>query len=74
MGDISSALFLLQNKSYTRGEKKNMEALLNLVKDANSWLWNVLLIVILHGWKNNTLLSIVGGSFCYVFLIQTVFR
>ena len=49
MGDISSALFLLQNKSYTRGEKKNMEALLNLVKDANSWLWNVLLIVILCG-------------------------
>ena len=26
-----------------------MEALLNLVKDANSWLWNVLLIVILCG-------------------------
>ena len=35
---------------------------------------SILLIVILHGWKNNTLLSIAGGSFCYVFLIQTVFH
>lgn len=31
------------------------------------------LIVLLHTWKRNTLLSIVGGTACYMLLIQSVF-
>lgn len=31
------------------------------------------LIVVLHVWKRNTLLSIVGGTACYMILIQFVF-
>lgn len=30
----------------------------------------ILLIVILHVWKRNTLLSIVGGTVCYMLLTQ----
>lgn len=30
-------------------------------------------VVILHLWKRNTLLSIVGGTVCYMMLIQLVF-
>lgn len=31
------------------------------------------LIVVLHVWKRNTLFSIVGGTACYMILIQFVF-
>lgn len=31
------------------------------------------LTVVLHKWKHNTLLSIIGGTACYVLLIQLVF-
>ena len=31
------------------------------------------LVVVLHVWKRNTLLSIVGGTACYIILIQLVF-
>lgn len=31
------------------------------------------LTVFLHKWKHNTLLSIIGGTACYVLLIQFVF-
>ena len=31
------------------------------------------LIVVLHVWKRNTLLSIVGGTACYMILIQFIF-
>lgn len=31
------------------------------------------LVVILHLWKRNTLLSIAGGTVCYMILIQVVF-
>lgn len=31
------------------------------------------LVVVLHIWKRNTLISIVGGTVCYMFLIQVVF-
>lgn len=31
------------------------------------------LIIILHHWKHNTLLSIAGGTLCYMFLVQAVF-
>lgn len=34
---------------------------------------SVVLVVLLHLWKRNTLLSIVGGTACYMFLIQAVF-
>lgn len=31
------------------------------------------LVVILHLWKKNTLLSIGGGTICYMYLVQVVF-
>lgn len=31
------------------------------------------LVVGLHLWKRNTLLSIIGGTLCYMFLVQIVF-
>lgn len=34
---------------------------------------SILLIVLLHRWKNNVLLSIGGGTFVYMFLVQIVF-
>ncbi|MBQ9989986.1 MAG: AzlD domain-containing protein [Lachnospiraceae bacterium] len=33
----------------------------------------VALVVILHWWKRNTLLSILGGTLFYMFLVQVVF-
>ena len=34
---------------------------------------SVVLVVVLHVWKRNTLLSIVGGTVCYMVLVQLVF-
>ncbi len=34
----------------------------------------ILLIVILHRWKGNSLLSIGAGTICYMFLVQAVFK
>ncbi len=34
----------------------------------------VALVVLLHWKKRNTLLSIVGGTACYMILIQTIFK
>lgn len=31
------------------------------------------LVVMLHVWKKNILLSILGGTVCYMFLVQVVF-
>ena len=31
------------------------------------------LVVILHVWKRNPLLSIIGGTVCYMLLVQLVF-
>lgn len=36
-------------------------------------LIGVLLVIFLHKWKHNTLLSIVGGTILYMLLIQVVF-
>lgn len=33
----------------------------------------VLVVVGLHKWKHNTLLSILGGTLCYMILIQKIF-
>jgi branched-subunit amino acid transport protein AzlD len=33
----------------------------------------VLLVVVLHKWKHNTLLSIAAGTVCYMALVQVVF-
>lgn len=33
----------------------------------------VLVVVLLHLWKRNTLLSIAAGTICYMFLVQCVF-
>ena len=38
-----------------------------------SELISVVLVVVLHVWKRNTLLSIVGGTVCYMVLVQMVF-
>ena len=32
-----------------------------------------LLTVLLHAWKRNTLVSIIGGTVCYMLLVQFVF-
>ena len=34
----------------------------------------ILFIVLIHKWKENTLLSIGGGTVLYMILVQTVFR
>ena len=34
---------------------------------------SIAIVVLLHVWKRNTLLSISGGTFCYMVLIQYVF-
>lgn len=34
---------------------------------------SVLLVVLLHKWKHNTLLSILVGTICYMVLVQVVF-
>ena len=34
---------------------------------------SVLVVVGLHKWKHNTLLSILVGTLCYMFLVQVVF-
>lgn len=31
---------------------------------------SVLLVVVLHKWKHNTLLSIIGGTVCYMLMVQ----
>lgn len=36
-------------------------------------LISVVLVVVLHVWKRNTLLSIIGGTVCYMVLVQMVF-
>lgn len=36
-------------------------------------LISLTVVVILHLWKRNSLLSIIGGTACYMFLIQAVF-
>lgn len=35
---------------------------------------SVLLIIVLHKWKKNTLLSIGGGTALYMLLVQTMFK
>ena len=34
---------------------------------------SVVIVTVLHIWKRNTLLSIIGGTVCYMVLIQFVF-
>ncbi len=34
---------------------------------------SVALVVLLHKWKHNTLLSIIGGTACYMFFVQVIF-
>lgn len=36
-------------------------------------LISVIFVVLLHKWKHNTLLSILGGTICYMFLVQVIF-
>ena len=33
----------------------------------------VVVVTVLHVWKRNTLLSIVGGTICYMLLVQGIF-
>ncbi len=34
---------------------------------------SILLVIVLHVWKRQMLLSIAGGTVCYMLLVQTVF-
>ncbi len=34
---------------------------------------SVLAVLLLHKWRHNTLLSVLGGTFCYMLLVQSVF-
>ena len=34
---------------------------------------SVVIVVVLHIWKRNTLLSIIGGTVCYMLVIQFIF-
>ena len=36
-------------------------------------LLSVSLVVVLHLWKRNTLLSIIGGTLCHMILVQLIF-
>ncbi len=36
-------------------------------------LLSCLLVALLHVWKRNTLISIIGGTLCYMVLVQMVF-
>ncbi len=36
-------------------------------------LISVILVIILHVWKRNTLLSIISGTVCYILLINFIF-
>ena len=43
---------------------------------AGNWLpqaISVALVVLLHIWKKNTLLSIIAGTACYMILVQAIF-
>ncbi len=33
----------------------------------------ILFVVIVHRWRHNTLLSVAGGTICYMLLVQVVF-
>lgn len=50
------------------------------LKDAVGTAWHglpegiaIVFIVVLHKWKNNTLLSIAGGTILYMILVQNIF-
>ena len=54
-------VYCLKNVSLTTGSHGIPEAI------------SILLVVILHKWKNNTLLSILVGTVVYMFLVQMIF-
>ena len=37
-------------------------------------LLSILLVILVHKWKRNTLLSVAGGVLCYMTLVQFVFK
>ncbi|MDO4321972.1 MAG: AzlD domain-containing protein [Lachnospiraceae bacterium] len=54
-------VYCLKNVSFVSGSYGIPEAL------------SVLLVILLHKWKHNTLLSIAAGTACYMALVQLVF-
>lgn len=54
-------VYCLKDISFFRGSYAIPEAL------------SILLIIVLHLWKKNTLLSISSGSLLYMILVQTIF-
>ena len=54
-------VYCLKNVSQTTGSYGIPEAI------------SILLVVILHKWKHNTLLSILVGTVVYMFLVQMIF-
>lgn len=54
-------VYCLKNVSFVSGSHGIPEAV------------SVLLVVLLHKWRHNTLLSIAAGTACYMALVQVVF-
>lgn len=54
-------VYCLKNVSFFRGSHGIPEAL------------SLAVVIVLHKWKHNTLLSILAGTICYMLLIQMVF-
>lgn len=54
-------VYCLKNVSFVSGSHGIPEAV------------SVLLVVLLHKWRHNTLLSIAAGTVCYMALVQMVF-
>ena len=54
-------VYCLRNVSFTGGSYGICEVL------------SVGLVVVLHKWKHNTLLSVAAGTICYMVLVQAVF-
>lgn len=55
-------VYCLRNVSFLSGAHGLPEALA------------IILIIVLHRWKHHTLLSIGGGTLCYMILVQFVFQ
>ena len=46
------------------------------IPGGNHWipeLISIVLVIVLHVWKRQMLLSIAGGTICYMFLVQAIF-
>ena len=54
-------IYCLRNTDFTKGSHGLSEII------------SIVLIIVLHKWKNNVLISIIGGTVCYMLLANYVF-